>query len=331
MGRPVVEWRVPALLAILRREGREASWLPIDALEVPAGLAALDKRLPDSPAQEMVFDLTNARGVVGIALYELARRRECAAPEQRRLVRVDWSDRRVRAISPDRTDAADIAVRVRLDEFLELHGKCLLGAERVRGSTGAFGQAAYRLAADLQAAQPLLEAVHRGVWTKPLRLRPGPETARLVEDLHETGLLRSDGHALFAADLRAFQFLHGRWLEEYLFEIADASGRFDDCASGLRFTWAGEREVANEIDFAGTAGGRATVASCKTGFRDAAAVMYELLSLAERAAGRSVVAVLATSEKLEPPARHRAAALGVRVVDAERLAEPERVLAALVG
>ncbi len=158
---------------------------------------------------------------------------------------------------------------------------------------------------------------------------------RLVED----GLLRRVGPAVVSADLPAFQFLHGRWLEEYLFEVADASGRFDDCASGVRFNWTFEGDptgpdegpVANEIDFAGTAGGRATVASCKTGFREAAGPLYELLTLAERAAGRSVVAVFATSANLELPARHRAAALGIRVLDAERLADPERVLAALLG
>jgi hypothetical protein len=155
--------------------------------------------------------------------------------------------------------------------------------------------------------------------------------AELVAD----GVLVRTGNAIRAADLRAFQFLHGRWLEEYLFEVADESGRFDDCASGARFSWSVDgvehADVANEIDFAGTAGGRATIASCKTGFRDANAVLYELLTLAERAAGRSVVSVFATSESLDKAARQRAAALGVKTLDAEMLADPARVLSVLLG
>jgi hypothetical protein len=43
------------------------------------------------------------------------------------------------------------------------------------------------------------------------------------------------------------------------------------------------------------------------------------------------VAVFATSERLDNLTRHRAAALGVRVLDEQRLADPRRVLAALLG
>jgi hypothetical protein len=342
VGRPVVEWRVEPLLAILRREGCETAWLRLDAADVPAGLMALEARLGRAGPDGLVFDLTNAHGIVGFALYELARRRESDRPTGSRMVRIDWSDRLVRSVSPDHAAAEPIRVRVELAPFLELYGKRLVGVERARGSAGAYGPAAQRIARALPAARPLLEAAHRGGWDKPLRLRPRPGTAALVRGLVadgvlRTGRLRDDARrdTAFAADLRAFQFLHGRWLEEYLFEVADGSGRFDDCASGVRFNWSvdgsGHADVANEIDFAGTAAGRATIASCKTGFRDAAGPLYELLTLAERAAGRSVVPVFATSEVLDHAARRRAAALGVRVLDAERLPDEELVLATLLG
>jgi hypothetical protein len=160
-----------------------------------------------------------------------------------------------------------------------------------------------------------------------------------VDELVADGVLVWRGSALCTSSLRAFQFLHGRWLEEYLFEIADASGRFDDCASGVRFRWAfdgghdgpGPGEVANEIDFAGTVEGRATIASCKTGGHDVNGPLYELLTLAERAAGRSVIPVFATTDTLDRPARQRAAALGIRVLDATRLPEPSAVLDTLVN
>ncbi len=336
VGRPAVQWRVEPLLGILRREGRTASWLPLDAADVPVGLAELDAVLALRDGDEAVFDLTNAHGLVGIALYELARRREEGSPNTTRLVRVDWSDRLVRAISPDSAETRPIQVRIDLAEFLELHGKRLLGVERARGSLGAYGLAARRIAWALRAARPLLEAVHHGAWNRQFRVSYRDGSGRLVRELIDDGVLvERGGGRVQAADLRAFQFLHGRWLEEYLFEVADDSGRFDDCASGVRFVWSvdggGHADVANEIDFAGTAGGRATVASCKTGFRGASAVLYELLTLAERAAGRSVVTVFATSESLERSARLRAGALGVRVLDAERLGDEERVLAALLG
>jgi hypothetical protein len=340
VGRPAVGWRVEPLLAILRREGRRATWLPLDAADVPVGLAALLERLPASDDETLVFDLTNAHGVVGFALYELARRREREHPTRSRMIRVDWSDRLVRAVHPDRPDAELLAVRVPLGEFLELHGKRLLGVKRAQGSRGVYGRAAYRIAASPAAARPLLEAVHRGEWEKPLPLGPREGADELLDGLIEDGVLRREAAATVrAADPRAFQFLHGRWLEEYLFEVADASGRFDDCASGVRFSWSIDGDtragrdgaVANEIDFAGTANGRATVASCKTGFREVSAPLYELLTLAERAAGRSVVTVFATSDTLDRSAGHRASALGIRVLDAERLADPERVVDALLG
>jgi hypothetical protein len=160
-----------------------------------------------------------------------------------------------------------------------------------------------------------------------------------VDDLVADGVLAWQGSALVTTSLRAFQFLHGRWLEEYLFEIAQASGRFDDCASGVRFRWsfdgsddgAGPGEVANEIDFAGTIEGRATIASCKTGGHDVNGPLYELLTLAERAAGRSVITIFATTDVLDRSARQRAAALGVRILDATRLPDPTIVLETLVN
>jgi hypothetical protein len=330
VGRAVVQWRVPALLTILRREGCQADWLPIEADDVPAGLADLEARLPLKPGEEVVFDLTNAHGVVGIALYELARRRERAEPATHRLLRIDWSDRLVRTLSPDHVESSPLGARVGLGEFLELHGKRLLDVQRARGSQGRFGGAAARIARALPAAKPLLEAVHQSGPGRPLRVHGAGSLQWLIDELIEDGVLERR-RAIFPASQEAFQFLHGRWLEEYLFEVADESGQFDDCASGLRFQWVENGELTNEIDFAGTSAGRATMASCKTGFREVAAPLYELLTLAERAVGRSVVAVFATSELLDRAARQRAAALGIRVVDGERMADRKQVLRALLG
>jgi hypothetical protein len=330
VGRPAVQWRVPALLELLRREGCQVSWLPLREADVPASLAVLQRQVPDQPDLSIIFDLTNAHGVVGFALYELARQREQSRPDKSQVVRVDWSDRLIRSISPDRADSRPIQVVIDLADFLELHGKRLLGVERARGSASAFGQAARRIAEDLPAARPILEASHHGSWERPLRIRPQQGTLELARVLTGEGVLARRGNAFQATDLRAFQFLHGRWLEEYVFEIADGSGRFDDCASGLRFAWAENDGLANEIDFAGTARGRATIASCKTGFREAAGPLYELMTLAERAAGRSVIPVFVTSEDLDRPARHRAAALGIRVVEAEQLPDAASVLTVLL-
>ena len=307
--------------------------------DVPAGQEAMARHLALGDDETVVFDLTNARGVTGFALYELAHAREIRLPDRCRLVRVDWSDRVIRSISPDRESVEPLQSSIGLPDFLAVHGKTLLGFERGRGTPSPFGRAAHRLAHAIPAARALIEASHRGAVDRPLRLRGRDAHTRLVEDLVEDGVLERRGSALFATGLRAFQFLHGRWLEEYLFEIADASGQFDDCASGLRFRWvfageqdaAGPGEVANEIDFAGTSAGRATIASCKTGSHDVNGPLYELLTLAERAAGRSVIPVFATTQVLDRSARRRAAALGVRILDASRLADPSVVLSMLLN
>jgi hypothetical protein len=334
---PVVEWRVEPLLARLRRDGRRPeSFLPT-IQDVPAGIDELDRLVALDAGQHVVFDLTNARGILGFSLYELARRYEVSAPDRCRVVRVDWSARTIRSVSPDGLDVEPLRVAIGLADYLGVHGKELLGLERGPGSRSPFGRAAYRLASAIPQARPILDATHRGGLDRPLRLQ-GKRSLPLVEELVEDGVLEWRGSTLFATSMRAFQFLHGRWLEEYLFEIADASGQFDDCASGVRFRWAfegeerdaGRGDVDNEIDFAGTAHGRATIASCKTGGHDVNGPLYELLTLAERAAGRSVISVFATTDVLDRSARRRAAALGVRTLDATRLPDPELVLQSLM-
>jgi hypothetical protein len=344
VAQPVVEWRIEPLVKLLRRDGCATDSLSLTVLDIPAGVSALDAGLALAPADAVVFDLTNARGVLGIALYELAHRRERVAPDRCRLVRIDWSDRLVTTISPDRAESEPLQATLGLGDYLGVHGKLLLGVERRPGSRSPFGPAARRLAGAIPLARPLIAATHRGSPERPLRLQ-GRRAASspLVDELVADGVLEPRGSALFATGLRAFQFLHGRWLEEYLFEVADASGEFDDCASGVRFRWAlddgeagagaGPRpgELANEIDFAGTAGGRATIASCKTGGHDVNGPLYELLTLAERAAGRSVVTVFATTDTLDGLARRRAAALGVRILDATGLPDSRYVLASLLN
>ena len=334
---PVVEWRVEPLLALLRQDGRMAdSFLPT-IQDVPAGTDELARLLALGTDDGIVFDLTNARGVLGFSLYELAHRYEQVAPDRVQVVRVDWSERVIRSVSPDGFRVEPLKATVGLADYLGVHGKVLLGLERGPGSLSPFGKAAYRLASAIPQARPLLEATHRGHPERPLRV-PGRRALPIVEELVEDGVLEWRGSALFATSMRAFQFLHGRWLEEYLFEIADASGQFDDCASGVRFRWSfpgeesdpGRGDVANEIDFAGTAQGRATLASCKTGGHDVNGPLYELLTLAERAAGRSVISVFATTDTLDRSARRRAAALGVRTLDATHLPDPDLVLESLV-
>lgn len=337
IGQPVVEWRVEPLLQILHREGRAADWHAVAVNDVPTGLSELRACLALDPADEVAFDLTNARGVLGFALYELALAREHEAVERSRLVRVDWSDRLVRSISPDRTTTEPLSARLSLSDYLHVHGKRLLGIERGVGSQSPFGEAARRIAASLPQAHALLDATHRGHPERPLRLNHRQASSRLVDALIDDGILHRQGQSIIPTSMRAFQFLHGRWLEEYLFEVADVSGQFDDCASGVRFGWLldgqddSTSDVANEIDFAGTAGGRATIASCKTGGHDVNGPLYELLTIAERAAGRSVITVFATIDTLDRAARQRAAALGVRVLDAPRLADPDLVLRALLN
>lgn len=339
---PVVDWRSEPLIGLLHRDGRAADWHSLTVLDVPSGQRSLERLLALSADTDVVFDLTNARGVLGLALYEVAHQRELDAPDRSRLVRVDWSDRMIRSISPDQMVLEPLRANIDVNDYLHAHGKHVLGVERAPGSPSPFGAAAHRLARNIPRARPLLDATHRSAPEQPLRIHHLRALGPLIDELIEDGVLAWRDSALFTTSMQAFQFLHGRWLEEYLFEIADASGQFDDCASGVRFRWSfsgeegagkgkgGRGEVANEIDFAGTAHGRATLASCKTGGHDVNGPLYELLTLAERAAGRSVVAVFATTDTLDQSARRRAAALGIRTLDATRLVDPETVLATLI-
>src|SRR5262249_24627803 len=158
----------------------------------PAGIEELDRLVALEDGERVVFDLTNARGVLGFSLYELARRYEGGAPERCPVGRVDWSARTIRSVSPDGLDLEPPHTTLRLADDRGVHGRELLGLERSPGSRSPFGQAAYRLASSIPQARPLLEAAHRGGPDRPLRIQ-GKRALPLVEELVEDGVLEWRG------------------------------------------------------------------------------------------------------------------------------------------
>ena len=238
------------------------------------------------------------------------RERETAGPLSAS-VRVDWSDRVVRLDQPRTAPTTEpLRTQLSLAEYLEVHGKFLLGFERGPGSPSPFGQAARRIARSIPQARPLLAATHRGQPDRPLRLN-----AREAD--FSAGRRRSSTTACWIGGAapsvrapacgRSSSCTGAGWkstCSRSPTPPASSTTAPRACASGWSFDGgdaAPVREVANEIDFAGTAEGRATIASCKTGGHDVNGPLYELLTLAERAAGRSVVTVFAHDRHAGPP------------------------------
>lgn len=113
----------------------------------------------------------------------------------------------------------------------------------------------------------------------------------------------------------------GSVLELYVYKACIKSGIFNDVVSSAVVEWEESRErdsVKNEIDVVATRGIIPIFISCKaTDIRTEA--LNELAILRDRFGGKAAKAVIVTTEICGSPARHRAAQLGIAVIDREEL------------
>ncbi len=113
----------------------------------------------------------------------------------------------------------------------------------------------------------------------------------------------------------------GSVLELYMYKACLDSGVFHDCISSAVVDWdeaVGQESVYNEIDVVATRGVIPLFISCKT-CEVRTEALNELAVLADRFGGKGAKAVIATTEPCRAAARHRAAQLGITVIDLEEL------------
>ena len=168
----------------------------------------------------------------------------------------------------------------------------------------------------------------RGDHGKRLTMPPALLTA-----LAELGMLTDlqfseDGQAAFRfADDRCRAWLRdvGSVLELYVYKACLDTEIFNDVVSSAVVDWddtQGHASVSNEIDAVAACGVIPLFISCKTCAVHTEA-LNELAIMRDRFGGKGAKAAIVTGEKCNAAARHRAAQLGIAVIDLEELIRGE--------
>lgn len=151
----------------------------------------------------------------------------------------------------------------------------------------------------------------------------------LLRDLAEHGFLKdleiTDGESV------SFTFPDSQWrswlrdvgsvLELYMYKVCQDTGLFSEVISSAVVDWdgtVGRDSVSNEIDVAAASGIIPLFISCKA-CEIKTEALNELAILADRFGGKGAKAVIVTTERCSAAARHRAAKLGIAVIDLEEL------------
>lgn len=153
----------------------------------------------------------------------------------------------------------------------------------------------------------------------------------LLRDLERIGYIRNlyidpDKYVSFEfrdENIRAWLRDVGSVLELYIYKMCVDTMIFQDVVSSAVVDWddAGGRDcVSNEIDVVATRGILPVFISCKTcDVRTEA--LNELAVLRDRFGGKAAKAVIVTAGLCNSAARHRAAQLGIAVIDREELSD----------
>ena len=119
----------------------------------------------------------------------------------------------------------------------------------------------------------------------------------------------------------------GSVLELYAYKACIDTGIFNDVISSAVVRWddtLGHGSVSNEIDVMAARGVVPLFISCKTSDVKTEA-LNELAILRDRFGGKGAKAVIITTEPCNAAARHRAAQLGIAVIDLEELSDNQMV------
>ena len=140
------------------------------------------------------------------------------------------------------------------------------------------------------------------------------------EQCHE-----EDGQIIFSN--KAWEYLNGGWLEQYVILALSKDRRFDDVAGNLQID-----NIENELDAACTLSGKLAVVECKSGKvkgKEGTAMLNRLRTLKESLGGtfaRSVLVVSQPAEQLTPAFKERAGEYVSRIIGAESLGRIEQVI-----
>jgi len=299
-------------------------------------LELLERERDAVESRSLALNATGGTKPMSIAAYEMFRSYDLPIfyvhPEKDRLIWLYPGDRPV----------IDLANRAGLEPFLLAHGARIKQSrtDRMReplreltdwlvSATGSSGPALGELNwLAMKAEKKLLtpEMDSKQLGNERLQV--------LIDRFAAARLLRTEGKRLRFPDEEARFYVNGGWLEEHVHDLlrdlrADVRS-IQDVARSVDIVRETERgdEVPNEIDVACLAENRLYLVECKTrswrgeGPAGAGAdVLYRLDTLGDLLGGLQARAMLVSYRTVKPHDLRRAADLGIRVCDGNRLSE----------
>ncbi|WP_375592058.1 Card1-like endonuclease domain-containing protein [Chitiniphilus eburneus] len=266
---PAIGDAMRAVADVCRKAGLATTVLPLRPRYDPATIRERLEATVAASRQPCVLNLSGATPVQAAIGFEVGSRHAlpmfAVEPEADTLV---WlSD----AAAAPLANGYNIADRMRLEEYFRLYGAEIVTVEcrlsqrdaALEGWAAGFAElAAYRPRAIL-ALNALAADVDAGWISRGALHHPQPELAEL---LHESRLARllPDGRIAFA-DRPSHRFLHGGWLERWIFSQAGAlvgELPIQDLACGIRIRVDGK--VDNEFDVAILCNNQLYLVECKT-------------------------------------------------------------------
>lgn len=172
---------------------------------------------------------------------------------------------------------------------------------QIRGSYTVKGERGSRISANADA----LQAFARLGFLRNLEIAPGESVTFRFRDTNTRAWLRDMGSVL----------------ELYTYKACVDAGIFNDVVSSAVVRWddtLGHGSVSNEIDVMATRGVVSLFISCKTSQIHTEA-LNELAILRDRFGGKGAKAAIVSTERCNAAVRHRAAQLGIAVIDLEEL------------
>jgi hypothetical protein len=275
--------------------------------------------------EQLVLNATGGTKPMSIAAYEIFRNLDLPIfyvhPEKDRLI---WMH------NPKEHSHQDLADRIKLDDFLGVHGAQVVGAVQRQGLNHRELSICQYLVQEIDRFSPPLGVLNwlAGSAEGALRSKPLSEVRNPVDDLEllideftSQGFLRLQDNRLVFSDEQDRFFVNGGWLELYAYDIcAQLRSEYglQDLGRNIHVqrTQRG-KGIPNELDLALLLDNRLHIIECKTKKWEkngpGANALYRLDTLKDLLGGLNARAMLISYRKLPKHDRQRAADLRIDV------------------
>lgn len=307
------------LRAVLEKHGISAEVRLVDPYDIGKIASAIERRLSEESGGDWIANITGATKTMALALYRLAHARSIP------IVYVVTELRKIYEYAPGGAQTErPISIRFEIPDYMTAHGFVLM-----EETPPDHVDAANFLACRAKNVAGLLGCIRWAVQSTKLaegafRLRLeyslSKETQNVLQGLVERGILESFGSKNTRLEIvlpeSSRDFIGGKWLEIYAWDVLARRGEMDDCRRGVIVRDA--KGVQNELDVVVTKNAQVGILSCKTGKMEAGWI--DEVAERGRMLGRySRKFIVSTAKGISELQKDRSARLNIRLVGPEAL------------